>query len=44
MSSGGDVVLPLLICEAQFNSATTNKALNKLALILLPILIGMAAY
>ena len=30
------------ICEIQFNSATTNTALNKLALILLPIL--MAAY
>ena len=30
------------ICEAQFNSATTNTALNKLALILVPIL--MAAY
>ena len=30
------------ICEAQFNSATTNMALNKLALILLPIL--MAVY
>ena len=28
------------ICEAQFNSATTNTALNKLALILLPILMA----
>ena len=28
------------ICEAQFNSATTNTALNKLALILVPILMA----
>ena len=40
MSFGGDVVL--LLQGSVKNSATTNTALNKLALILLPIL--MAAY
>ena len=31
------------ICEAQFNSATTNKALNKLAILLLFMLVFIAS-